>query len=81
MPSESKPLILDCKAASEAISRSREEKLPVGLRLKLQLHLLFCDACSRFSRFMEKTARILRHEEKELIMPEAMKQSIIKKLG
>ena len=42
--------LLDCKDATRLISRELEGPLPLGRRLRLRLHLLWCDACRRFSR-------------------------------
>ncbi len=42
--------ILDCKDAAQLISRELDGPLPPGRRLRLRLHLLWCDACRRFER-------------------------------
>ncbi|MBE7439876.1 MAG: hypothetical protein HS115_15595 [Spirochaetales bacterium] len=81
MPSESRPgWMLDCREASQAISRAREETLSWNLWLKLRMHLLFCHACAGFNRFVSSSARVLRREQRELVMPEPMKESLVQKL-
>jgi len=42
--------MLNCKEASQLVSRQLDEPLPLARRLELRLHLLFCDACRRFER-------------------------------
>ena len=43
-------MMLDCREASRLVSRAMDERLPLGQRLRLRLHLALCDACSNFSR-------------------------------
>jgi predicted anti-sigma-YlaC factor YlaD len=42
--------LLDCKEATRLISRALDGPLPLGRRMRLSLHLLWCDACRRFER-------------------------------
>ncbi len=42
--------MLDCQHASRLVSQSMDRKLLMRERLGLRLHLLMCDACTRFSR-------------------------------
>lgn len=42
--------MLDCRHASRLLSQSMERRLPFRQRLVLWLHLMMCDACTRFSR-------------------------------
>lgn len=42
--------MLDCKHASRLVSQSMDRRLSMRERLGLWLHLLLCDACTRFSR-------------------------------
>jgi hypothetical protein len=44
--------MLTCKEASRAISQMQDGNVPRGLRLRIHLHLLWCDACKRFERQM-----------------------------
>jgi hypothetical protein len=43
-------LRLSCQQASRLLSQSQDESLPFGKRVKLRLHLLYCDACTNVSR-------------------------------
>ncbi|HEX9301805.1 MAG TPA: zf-HC2 domain-containing protein [Casimicrobiaceae bacterium] len=42
--------LVDCKEATRLISRELDGPLPLGRRVRLRLHLLWCDACRRFER-------------------------------
>lgn len=53
--------ILSCKDVSALICRALEDRLPFADRMKIRAHLLFCEACKRFSsqvRFLEKAMAI-----------------------
>jgi hypothetical protein len=41
-------LLISCKDASRAISQMQDASIPLLLHLRLRLHLLLCDACTRF---------------------------------
>lgn len=43
-------ILPDCKEATRLISRALDGPLPFGRRMRLSLHLLWCDACRRFER-------------------------------
>ena len=43
-------LRISCQHASRLLSQQQDEPLPFGKRLRLRLHLLYCDACSNVSR-------------------------------
>lgn len=42
--------MLNCREASQLVSRQLDEPLPLARRLELRLHLVFCAACRRFER-------------------------------
>jgi hypothetical protein len=49
-----------CKEVSQLASDAMEERLPLGKRLGLRLHLWFCMACRRYVRqlrFLKKASR------------------------
>jgi hypothetical protein len=48
--------MLSCRDVTRLVSRMQDEPAPLGDRIKLRVHLLICDACSRFNRQM----RVLR---------------------
>ena len=50
-------LRISCQQASRLLSQNQDEPLPFGKRMRLRLHLMYCDACSRVSRQFE-TLRI-----------------------
>ena len=46
-------LRLSCQQASRLLSQRQEEPLALGKRMRLRLHLLYCDACTNVSRQFE----------------------------
>jgi hypothetical protein len=38
-----------CRDISLLVSRAMDERLPLGERLRIRLHLLICGACTRFA--------------------------------
>lgn len=47
---KSKMLRISCQQASRLLSQHQDEPLPLGKRLRLRLHLMYCDACANVSR-------------------------------
>jgi hypothetical protein len=47
---------ISCKDASRLISQLQDGDIPLSQRLRIRLHLLLCDACTRF----EQQVRFLR---------------------
>ena len=45
-----KMLRLSCQQASRLLSQKQDEPLPFGKRVRLRLHLMYCDACTNVSR-------------------------------
>ena len=54
-----RPLI-SCKDASRLISQMQDDDLSFGQRLRVRLHLLFCDACTRFERQLRFLHRLMQ---------------------
>lgn len=48
-----KMLRLSCQQASRLLSQQQEEPLAFGKRMRLRLHLLYCDACTNVWRQFE----------------------------
>lgn len=42
--------MMNCKQASHLISQSQDVRLTWHQQFRLRVHLLFCDACTQFSR-------------------------------
>lgn len=53
--------MLNCKQASELLSRGMDEKLPWRKRLALRMHLLVCDGCSSFISQITFLRKVVRH--------------------
>jgi len=47
---------ISCKDASRLISQLQDGVIPLAQRLRVRLHLMLCDACTRF----EQQVRFLR---------------------
>ena len=50
-------MLIPCKDASRLISQMQDGNLPLRQWLRIRLHLLFCDACKRFTeqlRFLHR---------------------------
>jgi len=45
-----KMIRLSCQQASRLLSQQQDEQLTFGKRVRLRLHLMYCDACTNVSR-------------------------------
>ena len=52
--------LISCKDASRLISQMQDGDLPFGQRLRVRVHLLFCEACTRFERQVRFLRRVMR---------------------
>jgi len=43
-------LRISCQHASRLLSQQQDEPLPLSRRIRLRLHLAYCDACTNVSR-------------------------------
>jgi hypothetical protein len=61
-----KMIRLSCQQASRLLSQQQDEPLTFGKRMRLRLHLMYCDACTNVSRQFD-TVRLamLRWRDKE----------------
>lgn len=61
-----KMLRLTCQQASRLLSQQQDEPLPFGKRVRLRLHLMYCDACTNVSRqFDTLRLGLLRWRDKD----------------
>jgi len=51
---------LTCQQASRLLSQAEDEALPWAKRLRLRLHLAYCDACRTVSRQFESLRLAMR---------------------
>ena len=49
-----------CKEATRLLSRLQDERLSLAERCKLRLHLLACEACTRFEHQLELVREAMR---------------------
>ncbi len=52
--------MMNCREATELMSRAREEKLPRGQRMGLRLHTLICAGCRRTREQFELIGQLVR---------------------
>ena len=52
--------MMDCREATELMSRARDEKLTLGQRLGLRLHTLICAGCRRTGEQFELIGQLVR---------------------
>jgi putative zinc finger protein len=57
---KNKMLRLSCQQASRLLSQQQDEPLPFGKRVRLRLHLAYCDACTNVSRQFETLRLAMR---------------------
>ena len=48
-----KMIRLSCQQASRLLSQQQDGPLPFGKRVRLRLHLMYCDACTNVSRQLD----------------------------
>lgn len=52
--------MMNCKQASHLISQSQDVRLTWRQQFWLRVHLLFCDACTQFSRQLALLREVIR---------------------
>lgn len=52
--------MMDCREATELMSRARDEKLTLGQRMGLRLHTLICAGCRRTGEQFELIGQLVR---------------------
>ena len=52
--------MMDCREATELMSRAREEKLTLDQRIGLRLHTLICAGCRRTGEQFELIGQLVR---------------------
>ena len=61
-----KMIRLSCQQASRLLSQQQDEPLMFGKRVRLRLHLMYCDACTNVSRqFATLRLAMLRWRDKD----------------
>jgi hypothetical protein len=58
---KSKILKISCQQASRLLSQHQDEPLPLGKRIRLRLHLMYCDACTNVSRQFQTLRLAMRN--------------------
>jgi hypothetical protein len=77
-----KNIIHNCKQATLLILKKKEGRLSLTERIRLFIHLLFCDPCQRFGKQSDFIDHSLHHCEDRLhehsihVLPDEIKQKI-----
>ena len=53
-------LLISCKEASRALSQMQDGNVAFPLLLRIRLHLLLCDACTRFAQQLRFLRRAMQ---------------------
>jgi len=79
--------MMNCKQASQLISRTLDETLSLRERFALKLHLYLCKYCSRFSQQLHNLHIALRNmgksieDDTSIKLPSETKKEIVKSLA
>jgi predicted anti-sigma-YlaC factor YlaD len=71
--------MLTCREATEYVSRALDERLSLGDRVALRMHLIICPSCLRFERQMRSLnhcLNTLQHAERFVYLPDAVRERI-----
>lgn len=52
--------MLNCREATQLISKSLDGSLPLSERLAMRIHLMVCDACTRYRAHLRFLRELLR---------------------
>ncbi len=78
--------MMNCKQASQLISRSLDEPLSTRERIALKFHLSLCDWCSTFSQQLQKLHVAINklnksiEDDENITLPSETKKRIAKSL-
>lgn len=67
--------MLNCKQASELVSKSLDQPLPWSQRLSLKFHLLMCKYCTRFLKQMRAIQQTIKQTQDEIELDASIKLS------
>jgi len=56
--------MLHCKQATELMSRSQDQALPLLKRLNLKLHLIMCRGCNNYNKQLLFIRKTMKHYSK-----------------
>lgn len=63
--------MISCKDVTQMVSRSMDASLPLVLRARMRLHILFCKGCSRYERQLLLLRDLFRRPEAAHALSEA----------
>jgi hypothetical protein len=62
--------MFSCKEISHKVSQSMDIRLPLYQRLAINMHLLMCRYCARFSRQLKMLRQMSRYDDSASMPPE-----------
>ena len=66
--------MLTCRELTELVTDYLERKLPIGQRLRFEMHVGMCSHCRAYLRQMKQTVRTLDKLPEDSVPPEALDQ-------
>jgi hypothetical protein len=66
--------MLNCRQASELLSRTHEETLPLGTRVKLRLHVMMCRCCAPLGHNLELLSSAINRQSRKPLDPEKQRK-------
>lgn len=83
-----KNMMISCEKATMLVVKSEESELPLGLKISLRIHLLFCKFCKLFERqnkfiSLNISKNISKNisDKTEISFTETEKRNLIQKLS
>ncbi|MEJ2367895.1 MAG: zf-HC2 domain-containing protein [Acidobacteriota bacterium] len=70
--------MLTCKQVTELMTDYLERRLPLGQRIRFQMHLGFCRACRAYLRQMKATLETLERFEAPPVSDELEKELLVR---
>lgn len=62
-----KKFILFCKEANQACDKAQYNEISVWEKLKLNLHLLMCSACRKYTKGNKKLTKVIKIKKSEFL--------------
>lgn len=79
-----KNMMISCEKATMLVVKSEESELPLGLKISLRIHLLFCKFCKLFERqnkFISLNISKNISDKTEISFTETEKRNLMQKLS
>lgn len=74
-----KPM-LNCEDTATLISLARGHRIGLWRKVQIHFHNAFCEACSKYYKFVERIGKKIRSDASAEPMPAAMRAALKRKL-